>query len=101
MTTKGSHVPLRRCVVCRERRPQGELIRLGRAQDGHLTVATFGTRSGRGAYCCPQLSCMEKTVGKKLYTKSLRAPVSVADAARLLQDMREVAAVMNQPRKDN
>jgi len=101
LTKSGGYLPLRLCVACRERRPQRELIRLGLGAGGQLAVATFGPRSGRGAYCCPQTSCMEKTVSKRLFTKSLRAPAPVADAARLLREMREAAAVLNQPRKDN
>ncbi len=101
MTKAGGFIPLRRCVACRERLPQSELIRLGRAASGELIVATSGPRLGRGAYCCRQTSCMEKTVTKKLFTKTLRAPTRVADAARLLQEMREAAAKLNPPRKDS
>ncbi len=46
------HVPLRRCVACREARPKRELIRLVRGEDGwRLDLAQRA--GGRGTSLCP------------------------------------------------
>ncbi len=59
MSTAGQkrrHVPLRRCVVCGERRTKQELIRLVRAESG-VDVDETGRAPGRGAYMCPDEAC--------------------------------------------
>lgn len=44
------YAPERSCVACRRKRPQGEFLRLSKAQ-GVWAVQT-GHRSGRGSYLC-------------------------------------------------
>lgn len=46
------HVPLRRCVVCREQRPQQELIRFVRDDDGQWQLDVGRKAGGRGAWLC-------------------------------------------------
>ena len=54
-------IPTRTCIGCLEKRPQGDLIRLG---------------EGRGAYLCPSLECFEKAMKKKAFSRAFRRPVS-------------------------
>lgn len=44
------HTPERSCVACRRKRPQGELLRVVRAEG--VWALQSGQRSGRGAYVC-------------------------------------------------
>ncbi|MFC4453355.1 YlxR family protein [Deinococcus sonorensis] len=44
------HVPERSCVACRRKRPQGELLRLVRGEQGWQLQT--GHRTGRGRYVC-------------------------------------------------
>lgn len=46
----GTHVPERTCIACRRKRPQAELARVTRTEQGWTFVS--GPRSGRGAYVC-------------------------------------------------
>ena len=48
------HVPERSCVACRRKRPQGEFVRLAKAE-GVWAVQT-GNRTGRGSYLCADTS---------------------------------------------
>ena len=73
--------PLRTCVGCRRRAPQGQLLRFG-AVDG---VLTFGRRvPGRGAYTCHRLECFERALQERAFPRALRRSVSAdPELARL------------------
>lgn len=49
---KTRHVPLRTCVVCREKRPKRELLRVVRTPEGEVTIDPTGKLNGRGGYVC-------------------------------------------------
>lgn len=46
------HVPMRRCVACRASRPQHELLRLCRGEDGTWRADPDRRAGGRGAWVC-------------------------------------------------
>ncbi|HEX2863990.1 MAG TPA: YlxR family protein, partial [Deinococcales bacterium] len=48
----GYRGPVRSCVSCRTRRPQGELLRLARTERG-IEIDPERRLPGRGAYVCP------------------------------------------------
>lgn len=48
----GYRGPVRSCVACRTRRPQGELLRLARTARG-FEIDPERRLPGRGAYVCP------------------------------------------------
>ncbi|HET9242653.1 MAG TPA: YlxR family protein [Gaiella sp.] len=65
--------PVRTCVGCRRRAPQGEFLRFG-VVDGVLTP---GSRiPGRGAYTCRRLECFERALQSRAFPRALRRPVS-------------------------
>ncbi|MEN3340934.1 MAG: hypothetical protein V7644_338 [Actinomycetota bacterium] len=66
--------PLRRCVACGRRAPQGELLRFA-ARDGQLVAARGG--SGRGAYTCRRLVCFERAQAQRGFARTLRQQVRV------------------------
>ena len=49
---KPRHVPLRTCVVCREKQPKRNLMRIVRTPDGEVLADTTGRLNGRGGYVC-------------------------------------------------
>ena len=56
---KRGHIPVRMCVICRSRAPQGELTRhTGRI--GELCPDEGKRRPGRGWYVCMEKRCLEK-----------------------------------------
>lgn len=52
-------VPLRMCVVCREMKPQKELVRIVLTQQGYEVDLT-GKKNGRGYYVCTAEECVNK-----------------------------------------
>jgi predicted RNA-binding protein YlxR (DUF448 family) len=49
---KARHVPMRTCVVCREKKPKRELLRVVRTPAGDVVVDVTGKTNGRGGYVC-------------------------------------------------
>lgn len=61
----GKRIPVRTCVACRERRPQNELLRIAKGEDG-FTPDQARKLEGRGWYVCQdKLECISiKGLGK-------------------------------------
>ena len=57
-----SHVPIRTCLGCRERRSKHELVRLVRRADGIVAVDAGAALPGRGAYVCAAAGCVERAL---------------------------------------
>ena len=49
---KPRHVPMRTCVVCKEKRPKRDLLRIVRTPSGEIIVDSTGKTNGRGGYVC-------------------------------------------------
>lgn len=62
--------PFRTCVGCRSKRPQRDLIRVGRSSDG--TLSTTARAAGRGAYLCREASCIEAAFHSGRLRRALR-----------------------------
>jgi uncharacterized protein len=78
------HVPVRTCVVCREKAGKRQLTRVVRAPEG-VQVDPTGKMAGRGAYLCDQSVCWERAVTSDILAKALRAPLTAEDRERLRQ----------------
>lgn len=81
------HVPMRTCVICREKAGKRILTRIVRTPDG-VMVDSSGKMNGRGAYLCEQESCWKKAVTTDLLAKSLKTTLSAEDRERLNQAKR-------------
>jgi predicted RNA-binding protein YlxR (DUF448 family) len=66
--------PIRSCVGCGRKAPQGELLRFV-AEDGRLVVGL--KEPGRGAYTCRRLACFERAVSRRAFNRTLRQTVEV------------------------
>lgn len=78
-------VPLRMCTGCRVHKPKKELIRVVRAPDGEISIDFHGKKSGRGAYVCNDLTCLEKAIK----TRQLERAFSCAIPAEVVEKLRE------------
>lgn len=63
--------PVRTCIGCRTKRPQHELIRIGRTSDGGVSVGFLGP--GRGAYLCRKRVCIEAGLKNDRLRRALRS----------------------------
>ena len=78
------HIPLRRCVSCRQQLPQRELIRIVRSPEGKVDVDQGRKKlPGRGAYLCHSTECWEKALKKDRLSYALKGETSSEDRQRL------------------
>ncbi len=78
-------VPLRMCTGCKVHKPKKELIRVVKAPDGEISIDFNGKKSGRGAYVCNDISCLEKAIK----TRQLERAFSCALPAEIVEKLRE------------
>lgn len=60
-------IPQRTCIGCNLKANKNSFIRIVKNKEGKITVDRTGKASGRGAYICDSIECLEKAIkGKKL-----------------------------------
>ena len=72
---KTKKIPMRMCVVTREKLPKAELIRVVRTENG-IVIDPSGKVNGRGAYLKKDLEVFEKAKKSKVLNKMLETEVS-------------------------
>jgi len=72
---KQRKIPMRMCVVTREKLPKGELIRVVKTEEGVIVDPT-GKKNGRGAYLKKDLEVFEKAKKTKILDKILEIEVN-------------------------
>lgn len=65
------HVPIRMCIVTRERKPKTELMRFVRIED-EVTVDPKGKERGRGANITMDVKVFDEAIKKGLIEKALK-----------------------------
>lgn len=73
---KVKKIPLRMCTGCMEMKPKKELIRIVKTPEGEVCVDLTGKKSGRGAYICKSIECLEKSFKAKRLNRNLDTPIS-------------------------
>ena len=73
---KVEKIPLRMCTGCMEMKPKKELIRIVKTPEGEVCVDLTGKKSGRGAYICKCIECLEKSFKAKRLSRNLDTPIS-------------------------
>ena len=68
-------IPLRTCVVTREKLPKMELLRIVRTPDGGIVVDESGKMNGRGAYIKKDVAVLEKAKQKKILERQLECTI--------------------------
>ena len=74
---KQKKIPLRMCVVTRERFEKRELLRIVRTPDGEVIIDETGKQNGKGAYLKKDIDVINKARKNKILDKALE--VSVPD----------------------
>jgi len=57
--------PQRMCMGCNSKKDKQDLIRIVMNKNGEITIDKTGKLSGRGAYICDSLECLEKVIKTK------------------------------------
>lgn len=73
---KTKKIPMRSCVVTREKFPKSELIRVVRTPEGKVIVDITGKANGRGAYLKRDLSVIDKASSSKILNRILEVDVT-------------------------
>lgn len=80
-------IPMRKCTGCNEMHPKKELIRVIVTPEGSIELDKTGKKNGRGAYICPNATCLEKAVKTKGLDKSLKISVPSDIYERLREEL--------------
>ena len=77
-------IPLRTCVVTKEKYPKMELLRVVRTPEGEIKVDITGKMNGKGAYIKKDMNVLEKEIKNKILAKHLECdiPNSIYDEIR-------------------
>lgn len=78
------HVPMRTCVVCRQKFEKRHLMRFVRTDEGVFADPT-GKRNGRGAYVCNSDVCLQQAANSNGLSKALRVGLTDSDRQRILE----------------
>ena len=68
-------IPLRTCVITREKLPKQEFVRVVRTPEGNVIVDTTGKQNGRGAYLKRDSDVFKKAQKSKVLNKILETEV--------------------------
>ncbi|MGI5911192.1 MAG: RNase P modulator RnpM [Syntrophomonadaceae bacterium] len=74
---KTRKIPQRMCVGCREMKNKKELTRIVRTPQGSIEIDNTGKKSGRGAYVCPKLECLQQAIKGNRLQKALEQEIPV------------------------
>ena len=82
MTQTPKKLPQRQCAGCRARRDKRDLIRVVRSPEGAISLDFGGKKPGRGAYLCPNASCLQRSRKSRALERAFSAaiPPEVYDA---------------------
>jgi uncharacterized protein len=82
----GKRIPVRSCVVCRQRLPQAQLLRLTRDDQNLVQLDPKRRAPGKGVYVCANPGCR---------TEKALMRLSRTDAARLSSELETFFANQN------
>jgi predicted RNA-binding protein YlxR (DUF448 family) len=84
---KTRKIPQRMCVGCREMKNKKELLRVVKTPEGNIELDKTGKKSGRGAYICADMTCLEQAVKGKRLQKALEKEIPAEIMERLREEL--------------
>lgn len=82
--------PERTCMACNLKTDKKSLARIVKTKNGEIFYDASGKTSGRGAYICKNIDCLEKVIKSNRLAKSLDGTLNET----IYQQLRE--AVINE-----
>lgn len=73
---KNRKIPMRSCVITKEKLPKNELLRIVRDPNGVVVVDTTGKINGRGAYIKKDKEVLDKAKKSKILERILEVSLS-------------------------
>ena len=68
---KNKKIPMRSCVVTKEKLPKIELLRIVKTPEGNILADITGKLNGRGAYIKKDITVLEKAKKNKVLERAL------------------------------
>lgn len=72
---KQKKIPMRKCLGCGESKPKKDLVRVVRSAEGEVSLDLTGKKSGRGAYICHNIACLQKAKKAKRIERALECAI--------------------------
>ena len=72
---KNKKIPLRTCVVSKEKLPKQELLRIVKNNENVVFADIIGKSNGRGAYIKKDLGVLEKAIKSKILERQLEVEI--------------------------
>lgn len=69
-------LPQRTCIGCNTKKNKNELIRIVKDKDGNISIDRTGKASGRGAYICDDINCLDKAIKSKKLDKVFETKIN-------------------------
>ena len=73
---KNKKIPMRSCIVTKEKLPKKELLRIVRTTEGNIVPDESGKINGRGAYIKKDIEVLEKARKSKILEKVFETNIS-------------------------
>ena len=80
-------IPVRLCLGCNEGHPKKELIRIVKTKEGEISVDITGKKSGRGAYICNKVECLNKLEKSKRLNRSFSMEIPPEVYTKLREEL--------------
>ena len=83
-------IPQRQCIGCGEMKSKREMIRVIKTNEEQIFIDATGKKNGRGAYICPNLSCLNKAIKNKGLERSFKMSIPSEVYEQLKKEMTEL-----------
>ncbi|MDD3429733.1 MAG: YlxR family protein [Oscillospiraceae bacterium] len=80
-------IPMRKCVGCNEGFAKKDLVRVVRSNEGEISLDLTGKKSGRGAYICPNATCLAKAKKAKRLERAFECQIPEEVYQRMEQEI--------------
>ena len=80
------YVPVRKCIACRQVKPQKELLRITDGREG-LAFDPEKRLPGRSCYVCMDETCIRTAFEKNCFAKALRKRIPQDQLSALREEM--------------
>lgn len=68
-------IPMRSCIISKEKLPKTELIRIVRTPEGEIIIDETHKKNGRGAYLKKDIEVIKKAKNNKVLNRVLEAEI--------------------------
>lgn len=69
-------IPQRTCIGCNGKKDKKDLIRVVKNKEGEINLDKTGKLSGRGAYLCDNIQCLEKAIKTKRLERTFEMQIN-------------------------